>query len=299
MLSLHLMASRIPSLNWLRVFEAAARTESFARAAQQLNMSAAAVSQQVKALETQLGARLFVRHPHSVTLTEAGRGYLPSVQQSLLMLETATTGLFGETRQQRVFVQSNMLFAHGFLSAGIPRFNQAHPDVRVMLGTSNQASESASQFTDLQIVFGNPTLFGATHDPLLQERLYPMALPEVADRIAAPQDLLDHVLIEVASHRAGWPYVFEALKLPQGNARHTFVDNTIVAATMAAAGGGICLARAPASDTITTMCGLVPCLPGFEVAGQEGYHLVYADTSALRPAARVFRKWLLEYLAPT
>lgn len=299
MLSLPFMASRIPSLNWLRVFEAAARTESFARAAQQLNMSAAAVSQQVKALETQLGARLFVRHPHSVTLTEAGRGYLPSVQQSLLMLETATTGLFGETRQQRVFVQSNMLFAHGVLSAGIPRFNQTHPDVRVMLGTSNQASENASQFTDLQIVFGNPALFGAEHDPLMEERLYPMAAPEVADRIKSPHDLLDHVLIEVASHRAGWPYVFEALKLPQGNARYTFVDNTIMAATMAAAGGGVCLARAPASDTITSLCGLVPCLPGFEVSGQEQYHLVYAAASSLRPPARVFRNWLLEYLALT
>lgn len=297
MLSLPVMASRIPSLNWLRVFEAAARTESFARAAQQLNMSAAAVSQQVKALETQLGARLFVRHPHSVTLTEAGRGYLPSVQQSLLMLETATTGLFGESRQQRVFVQSNMLFAHGFLAAGIPSFNEKHPDVRVMLGTSNQASETASQFTDLHIVFGNPSLYGAAHDPLLQERLYPMAWPELADQITAPQDLLDHVLIEVASHRAGWPYVFEALKLPQANARYTFVDNTIMAATMAAAGGGICLARAPASDIITSMSGLVPCLPDFEVPGQEGYHLVYADKASLRPPARVFRDWLLAYLA--
>ncbi|WP_164659809.1 LysR family transcriptional regulator [Tropicibacter sp. Alg240-R139] len=290
------MASRIPSLNWLRVFEAAARTESFARAAQQLNMSAAAVSQQVKALESQLGARLFVRHPHSVTLTEAGRGYLPSVQQSLLMLETATTGLFGETRQQRVFVQSNMLFAHGFLAAGIPVFNETHPDVRVMLGTSNQASESASQFTDLQIVFGNPTLFGASHDPLLEERLFPMAAPEVAERINSPHDLLDHVLIEVASHRAGWPYVFKALKLPRGSLRHTFVDNTILASTMAAAGGGVCLARSPASDVITSLSGLMPCLPGFEVPGQEGYHLVYSDKPSLRPAALVFRNWLLDYL---
>ncbi len=297
MLSLLCMASRIPSLNWLRVFEAAARTESFARAAQQLNMSAAAVSQQVKALETQLGARLFVRHPHSVALTEAGRGYLPSVQQSLLMLETATTGLFGETRQQRVFVQSNLLFAHGVLASGIPLFNDLHPDVRVMLGTSNQASENASQFTDLQIVFGNPTLFGAQHDPLMEENLYPVALPDVSQRITTPHDLLDQVLIEVASHRAGWPYVFEALKLPQGKARYTFVDNTIMAATMAAAGGGVCLARTPASDIITSMSGLVPCLPEFELAGQEGYHLVYADKLSLRPAARVFRSWLLEHLA--
>ncbi len=69
------MASRVPSLNWLRVFEAAARTESFARAAEQLNMSGAAVSQQVKALEQHLGAQLFQRQAHAVRLTEAGRAY--------------------------------------------------------------------------------------------------------------------------------------------------------------------------------------------------------------------------------
>lgn len=116
------MASRIPFLNWLRVFEAAARTESFARAAAQLNMSPAAVSQQVKALETQLGTPLFQRHAHAVTLTEAGRAFLPSVQQSLLLLETATTGLFGASRQQRLFVQSVLLFAHGILAPALPRF---------------------------------------------------------------------------------------------------------------------------------------------------------------------------------
>ncbi|MGI9369748.1 MAG: LysR family transcriptional regulator [Ruegeria sp.] len=123
------MTTRIPSLNWLRVFEAAARTESFARAAVQLNMSAAAVSQQVRALETRLGTPLFHRHAHSVTLTEAGRAYLPSVQQSLLMLETATTGLFGESREQRLFVQSVLLFAHGFLAQNVPEFQTAHPKI--------------------------------------------------------------------------------------------------------------------------------------------------------------------------
>lgn len=118
------MNTRVPSLNWLRVFEAAARTESFARAATQLNMTPAAVSQQVKALETRLGTPLFHRHAHAVTLTETGRAYLPSVQQSLLMLETATAGLFGETREQRLYVQSVLLFAHGILAGVFPIFRR-------------------------------------------------------------------------------------------------------------------------------------------------------------------------------
>ncbi|WP_170336482.1 LysR family transcriptional regulator [Ruegeria arenilitoris] len=291
------MSSRIPSLNWLRVFEAAARTESFARAAAQLNMSAAAVSQQVKALETQLGTPLFHRHAHAVTLTEAGRAYLPSVQQSLLMLETATTGLFGETRAQRLFVQSILLFAHGVIAGGLPEFQSAHPQINLSLTTGNLVSDFANQFTDLQIVFGNRALYGAEGDTLLHERLYPVAPPEIAAQIRDPQDLFHFPLIEVSTHRASWLHLFESLRLPSGRARYFFADNSLMAAELSASGGGIALARAPASDRIMHMSGLVPCLPDIQVAGQESYHLVYQSRAALRPPARAFRDWLLDYSA--
>ena len=290
------MATRIPSLNWLRVFEAAARTESFARAAAQLNMSAAAVSQQVKALETQLGTPLFHRHAHAVTLTEAGRAYLPSVQQSLLMLETATTGLFGESREQRLFVQSVLLFAHGVLARGIPAFQAAHPQINLALSTGNMAADFANQFTDLQIVFGNPSLFGTEGDELLREVLYPVAPPEIAAQIQSPQDLFNFPLIEVSTHRASWVQLLEQLRLPHGQARYFFADNSLMAAELAAQGLGIALARAPASDSVIAAAGLVPCLPEVSVPGQEAYHLIYPDRSALRPAARLFREWLLDYV---
>ena len=81
------MASRVASLNWLRVFEAAVRSESLARAAVPLNMSPAAMSQQVRALEEHLGRALFQRGAQSVMLTEAGRAYLPPVQQALGTLD--------------------------------------------------------------------------------------------------------------------------------------------------------------------------------------------------------------------
>ncbi|NVO57736.1 LysR family transcriptional regulator [Rhodobacteraceae bacterium B1Z28] len=291
------MTTRIPSLNWLRVFEAAARTESFARAAAQLNMSAAAVSQQVKALEIRLGTPLFHRHPHAVTLTEAGRAYLPSVQQSLLMLETATTGLFGETREQRLYVQSVLLFAHGILASGIPEFQAAYPQINLSLATGNLISDFANRFTDLQIVFGNPALFGTEGDELLRERLYPVAPPDVAAQIHTPQDLFQFNLIEVSTHRASWPHLFETLRLPAGQARYFFADNSLMAAELAASGGGIALARAPASNRIMKITGLTPCLPDIDVAGQEAYHLIYPSRTALRPPARAFRDWLLDYSA--
>ena len=288
------MSSRVPSLNWLRVFEAAARTESFARAGRVLNMSAAAVSQQVKALETHLGKDLFVRHAHAVTLTDVGRAYLPGVQQSLQLLEASTEGLFGTRAEQPLYVQSILLFAHGVLAPRMPDFAEAHPDIRLILSTGNIPADFANRFSDLQIVFGAASAYGAEHDALMGEELFPVATPELASAISAPDDLLRYPLIEVATHRAGWPHVLEALRLPTHGARLSFADSTVMATSLAAHGGGIALARAPASDVVIAQAGLVPCLPDIRIDGREGYHLVYPDRAALRPAARRFRNWLLD-----
>ena len=152
------------------------------------------------------------------------------------------------------------------------------------------------KFTDLQIVFGNPSLFGTEGDELLREVLYPVAPPEIAAQIQSPQDLFNFPLIEVSTHRASWVQLLEQLRLPHGQARYFFADNSLMAAELAAQGLGIALARAPASDTVIAAAGLVPCLPEVSVPGQEAYHLIYPDRSALRPAARLFREWLLDYV---
>lgn len=289
------MSAPVPSLNWLHVFEAAARAESFVRAAEELNMSAAAVSQQVKALEERLGAALFDRRAHSVRLTDVGRAYLPGVQQALLTLQSTTEGLFGAAKAQQLYVQAVLLFAHGILADGHLAFGTAHPDIALNLSTGNSVADFAQGYSDLQIVFGNPLAFGAEGDRLLGERLYPVARPDVAARIEAPADLLAHPMIEVGTHRAGWPYVLEAMGLSSGGVRYVFADNTIMAFALARAGNGIALARAPVSDGAMQEAGLVPCLGEMSCEGREAYHLVYGSRTALRPPARAFRDWLLDW----
>ena len=291
------MVSRVPSLNWLRVFEAAARTQSFARAAGQLNMSAAAVSQQVKALESHVGAALFERYPQSVRLTEAGRAYLPAVAQALGVLEVATEGLFGAPRDQPLYVQSVLLFAQGILAQGLGAFQAAHPRVQLMLTTGNSVEDFARGFQDLRIVFGGPDQFGGAHDPLIGETLWPVALPGVAARTGSAAALVEEVLIEVPTHRAGWDHVLAELRVGPGPRRMLYADSTIMAASLAAAGAGVMLARSPASDVMVRAMGLVPCLDGVAVPGREMYHLVYPDRAGLRPAAAAFRGWLLDHVA--
>ncbi len=291
------MAVSVPSLNWLRVFEAAARAESFARAAGELNMSAAAVSQQVRALEERLGTPLFERHAHAVRLTDAGRAYLPGVQQALLTLQSTTEGLFGAQRAEQIYVRAVLLFAHGILADGFRDFTARHPQITLQIDTGNTIYDFSQSFSDLQVVFGNPSAYGAEGDALLSERLYPVARPEIAAQITKPEDLLVHSLIEVSTHRAGWPHVFETAGIWPGAVKYLFADSTIMGFALARAGAGVALARAPASDRAMAEAGLVPCLDEFEVAGQERYHLVYPDRTGLRPAAKAFRDWLIAHCA--
>lgn len=290
------MESRIPSLNWLRVFEAAARTESFARAAGQLNMSPAAVSQQVKALEDRLGTPLFQRQAQAVRLTEAGRAYLPPVQQALMTLEGATDALFGASRGQGLYVQSVLIFAHGILARGVAEFEGHNPGVSLVLSTGNSADDFHQGFRDLKIIFGNPHSYGSESDRIMGERLFPVALPEVAAKISQPADLLAFPLIEVGTHRSGWVQFLEETRVMPGKRQMVHADSTIMAMAMAEAGRGIALARSPASDPGMGGAGLVPCLDGVWVQGSEAYHLVYDTLRGLRPPARRFREWLLDWV---
>ena len=283
------MARRIPSLNWLRVFEAAARAGSFARAAGTLNMSTAAVSQQIKALETHLGRALFERGPHSVTLTQAGRAFLPSVAQSLHGIEVATTSLFGDRERTPLTVHCSLMMACGWLAPRLPAFHEAYPGIALTLSTYVHERELQVADADLRITFGLPPGPFEDSEPLFGERLTPVAPPEIAAQIRAPGDLARFKLIEIATHRANWG-AFLPAEGPEPDI--TFTDNTIAAFALAAT-GAIALDRQPATGDLASRYGLVPCLDGHAQQGVQSYALVYPARSALSRAARGFREWLL------
>lgn len=281
---------RIPSLNWLRVFEAAARAESFARAADVLNMSAPAVSQQIKALEAHLGRQLFTRGPRQVTLTEAGQAFLPAVAQSLHSVELAAENLFGAPRRETLMVQASQMFACGWLAPRLARFRALEPEVQLTLTSGIANEDFLRPGPDLRITFGQPQDPREDGDALFGEVIYPVAKPETAARIAAVEDLTQWPLIEIATHRANW---FTLLPRDRPGQRFLYTDTSSNAFAMAASGQGIALARAPASDALQALYGLVPCLPGLSVSGVQSYALVYPARSALSRAAQAFRGWLL------
>lgn len=283
------MTKRIPSLNWLRVFEAAARSGSFARAAENLAMSPPAVSQQIRALEAHLGRPLFERAAAGVSLTEAGRGLLSVVGDALGRMEMAAASLAAPGGPPLV-VGVSMAFSVGWLIPRLPGFTSAHPNVTLELHSLLGRPETPPRTATLWIAFGPPPP-GTEGEALFGERLEPVAHPEIAAQVRTLDDALAHPLIEVADHRRNWVQIFGGEVLP-GGARVTYVDTTLSALSLAGAHGGIALARPPASDDLVARYGLVPCLPGFGMRGVEEYHVLHAAGALLDPHAKAFLSWI-------
>ena len=268
--------------------------ESFARAAEVLNMSPSAVSQQVRALETWLGRPLFERRAQSVKLTDAGRAFLPVVGNAIGSVEATAASLFGRQGAASLVVRASALLAAGWLAPRIDGFLAARNDVQLSLVSALCDDDFRRPDADLLITFGLPPGPGQSGQALFGETLTPVAAPDVAARIATPADLLRHTLIEVASHQATWFRLLPPPTVWPERPRFVYTDTTLVALSMAASGIGVALARAPATDTLVACHGLVPCLPGHQALGLERYHLVYAERPAPGPAANAFIAWLME-----
>ena len=283
------MARRIPSLNGLRVFDAAARAGSFAGAAETLIMSPPAVGQQIRALEDHLGRALSERGPQSVMLTEAGCAYLPAVAQALHGIESTTADLFGEPGRSSLVVTCSLMLASGWLAPRLPAFQRAHPGIRLTVRTAIRDQDFHVGGADLRITFGLPPGAYEDSDPLFGERLAPVAPPEIAAQVGTARDLADHPLIEIATHRANWSSILPTGSTPSG---FSYTDNTLTAFVMAA-GGAVALDRQPATGDLARRYGLVPCPPGLSIPGVQSYALVGPARTALSRPARVFRDWLL------
>jgi len=293
------MRRNIPSLNWLRVFEAAARMENFARAAEILNMSTSAVSQQVKALESHFGTELFKRGPRQVELTDAGHAFLPAVRQSLNTVEESAASLFGQDKEFTLTIQADLIFTSMWLARRLPDFTRQHPQVQLHLSGSYYDLDYQRVGAELKIIFGPVHRSWAQCDRLYDEMIYPVATSDIADSIQCPEDLLRHRLIQISTHQINWNQILQSLGIDIIPTKQlSFTDSTQIALALADSGYGIALARSPTSNQLVDKLGLISCdinaKSSWGLASTEAYYLVYQNTESLSPAARLFRDWLLE-----
>jgi len=277
---MHLRPTLLPALG---VFAAAARHQNFAHAAEELHLTASAVSHHVRKLEGLLGASLFQRHARGVTLTPEGRQLADAVASALKPAQG--------TNLLRVSTLHSL--AYCWLLPRLPRFCARHPHVRLDFDSSPALARFDENGPDLAIRHGAGNWPGLTAHHLMDDALFPVASPALAgvERITRAQDITKLPLIADLALQ-GWRDWFReaGVRVPQLPAMHTFSDSTDVMRA-AVYGLGAALARKHIAMPYLQRYELVQ-LPGPAIKARFAYYAVHASHRTPSPAARAFIQWL-------
>jgi LysR family transcriptional regulator, glycine cleavage system transcriptional activator len=290
------MLRRLPPLNALKAFEAAARAESFTRAADELNVTQAAVSHQVKALEGTLGIRLFNRERQRLALTEAGREYLIVVRDALDRIAVGTARLVQRQSAGVLTISASPDFAAKWLVHRIGRFAESHPDIDLRVLATAHHVDFAREDVDLAIRHGDGKWPGLDVVRLCSERLFPVCSPKLLsgrNRIAGAADLLKFPLLRLEDWTT-WARWFEAAGLADAVslAHGPVLNRASMLIDAAAEGQGIALARtALAARDIIGGRLVQPIEVSLRVANT--YWIVCPKATSGLPKIATCRKWLL------
>lgn len=282
-------------LNALRAFEAAARHLSFTRAADELCVSQAAVSHQVKALEQRLGAVLFRRLPRGLSLTDEGAALVPVLRDSFDRIG-AVLDRFADGRFREVLTVGVVgTFAIGWLIPRLPDFQRANPLVDLRILTNNNRVDLAGEGLDCAIRFGDGAWQGADADRLLAAPLSPLCAPATARRLREPGDLVRQTLLR--SYRTDeWEAWFRAAGVPPPRIRGPVFDASLAMAETAARGLGVALLPVAMFERELAEERLVRPFAAEVLTGE--YWLVRLKSRALTPALACFRDWIVSAAGP-
>ncbi len=288
----------LPPLQWLRSFEAAARHLSFTAAAAEIGVTQSAVSQQIKALEQFLGQPLFLRRARSLVLTEAGLGYLPTVHEAFSVLASGTARFLGPNPENRVEIKANNAFSVLWLTPRLPAFLAAHPEIEVNLSTTMWEADFTGGPGSVEVRFGRGEWRGDTGDLLTQARIFPVAAPAVARRIAKPEDLAGETLLHLNSLLYDWEHWLASRGVAPLRGRRNHACNTyVLTLNLAERGLGVAMAHHLLVEEPLADGSLVRLFEG-EVPAREGYYLLGPRDSRMNTAALTFCAWLKAQFAP-
>lgn len=299
------MPTDLPPLNALRAFEAAGRHLSITKAAQELHVTAAAVSHQVKALEDYLNVKLFRRVGNVLFLTDAGQACLPGLRDGFAGLERAMEALRHHDLRGPLFLSVAPVFASKWLIPRLADFHAAHPDIDVRISATLELADFERDGIDAAVRVGRGRYPGLVAHRLFGESVIPMCSPALASGdppLRGPADLRHHVLLhfdwpgreQVVPDWAVWLRSMGVHGVDPGRGpRFAHADYAIQAAIEGAGVvlGWRSLAQADLdAGRLTTPFDLA--LP-MDVA----FYLVYPEAAAARAKLAAFRDWLLTYAA--
>jgi LysR family transcriptional regulator, glycine cleavage system transcriptional activator len=293
-----IVTARLPSLNGLRAFEAAARHLSFTQAATELNVTQTAISHQIRRLEEELGIRLFVRKNRALALTPKARDYLPGVRAAFNDLRLATDQLLRKDEDNVLTVSTLASLAVKWLLPRLSTFQEAHPKIDVRITTSTNLVDFRSGDVDAAIRYGRGHWEGLRADWLMADELFPVCSPALLNGkrpLRMPEDLRDHVLLHTgASNSDDWRLWLTAAGLPTDISKQPGITFDLSLMTVQAAVDGIGVAMGRTSyvqDDIAKGRLVVPF--NITLPADAGFYLVSPDVRADPPKLKAFREWLL------
>ncbi len=306
-LKLHLtvrMSDRLPPLTALRAFEAAARHMSFAKAAEELFVTPAALSFQIKSLEEHLGAPLFHRLNRAVTLTEAGKTLAPGIQEGFQSLNAAWRTVQRLTDDATLMVTAGPGFTAKWLAPRFFEFARAHPEIDLRFSATLHNVDFARDEVDVAIRFGleqdTPSLW--TY-PLAREWVVPVMTPELAQTYTTPESLAnatlihDESIIHLKPHAdwAAWCRLMGLSFDTSHGPRFSGADHSIDAAL---AGAGVALGRRALVVKDLNEGRLVAPFP-HAITLQARFRFLCQQGAQDRPHIAAFRRWILDEIEKT
>jgi DNA-binding transcriptional LysR family regulator len=282
----------LPPLNSLRTFEAAARRMSFTAAADELCVTHSAVSHQMRQLEEWMECKLFRRQSGGVLLTEAGQALQQVTSQALALLEARCAEIRTSQQRAEIVLGAPGSFLANWLIPRLPKFEAAHPQVRLRLQTSSAEDELQKQRVDALILVGRkPWPQQMVCTPLFEERIGPVCTPSLARKIKSVKDLPHQKLLHTTSHPAAWTEWARAQHVAEGAfSPGRRLDHLTLLVEAAAHGMGVAIAPSLLVEREMAQKRLVAPL-GFVTSGSFFALCVQAQRA---PEAKlvVLRKWL-------
>lgn len=285
-----------PPLHLIRSFESAARHLSFTRAAEELHVTQAAISHQVKALEEHLGRKLFRRLNRALLLSDDGQAYLPSVSRAFALLNDATRNLLERDAPGPLTVSALPSFAARWLVPRLGRFRQIHPDIDLRIDPSAALTDFASGDVDVGVRYGRGKYPGLRADWLMTEDIFPVCSPALLSGehpLRAPGDLEHQVLLHDDGH-GDWRTWLLAAGIDRVDPTRgpIFTDSSMLIQA-AMAGQGVALARGVlAADELAAGRLVRPFT--LSLPTEYAYYLVCPQNTAEQPKIAAFRDWLLD-----
>jgi LysR family glycine cleavage system transcriptional activator len=292
------MPRRLPPLNSLPSFEAAARHLSFSKAAEELHVTHGAVSRAIRHLETQLGVQLFTRKVRSVALTPLGASYAADVRQSLDLLAAATLAMSGQ--QSSVLTVSTLdAFASKWLVPRLFKFRRAHGNIDIRLSTSEKLADFVSDGIEIAIRYGRGQYPGVKSELLMQEDLSPVCSPALLEGehpLRSPADLKYHTLIhdDFPIDWAMWLRMAGIEGVDPHKGPSFYASEHVVQA--AVQGEGVALGRSSLVDDDIAAGRLVRPF-AFRLSAGLAYYLVYPPGALKRQKVKNFRDWIMAEVA--